>query len=351
MFRWIKENPESAVTVLGTLVLCLDVGTTGGSNISFGPVGNAIGIAAISVSIVLALQRIKRGQQKLEQEIQLLQEGTQQAFKNSSQQVGEASDRLGTEIKKATSTWIRGQIFGEALWTVFSAASQASVADHSLFSSVSKLFGSLVTNYAPELADSIERLARDQFVEVRITDRAPILELLSDIATQMPDNGVWLGLSRLQNPAAWNYGTEVPARWNQTLQDKVRQKKIHVVRLWALEREDSLDPMREEMRRQQCSGIKVKVLDSDAYRRLQTRAADLSLIWIPDDLDAHLDPERLYGDPIGELQRAGYRPMRALEFETRAGVFLEGVRILDKLGTERRHADFAACWSAASAVT
>lgn len=210
---------------------------------------------------------------------------------------------------------------------------------------------SLFLEDLPRSANDFYQMFRGSQHELQLREHHMVARFLQNLITALPRGSVWLGITRLEDHAAWGDKGAIPYRnFQHAAERRVRNKELSYFRLWAFDKEDHVKLAEEIMRQQQTAGFQTRFVVAN-----QGQVDDISLIWTPttnqhDDV-AIRDPD----DPVDELAARAdtFEPLCGIKFEARGGRELDAMVIYTRTGHptddfERLCGQFQERWKDAS---
>ena len=112
----------------------------------------------------------------------------------------------------------------------------------------SNMLERLAITVLPNLANDLLRMnEKADNYPIPIYDLQTISMILEELAKQLPNGSVWLGLSKLPHPDAWSTAF---SNWNELLMDRCERKEMHVCRVWPLHSDAQLHNLEEVLQLQ-----------------------------------------------------------------------------------------------------
>lgn len=199
----------------------------------------------------------------------------------------------------------------------------------------------LLANHA-SLIERVHRHTREGAGRpIYVPDYSPIHELTGKLAEDLPQGGVWLGITLVDDERAWSSADQVLNRFAQATRTRAQREQITVLRLYSFGAAGPSEPMRECLAREHRNGIRVRY-------QLGIPPRDMSLLYAPPPGGGTLPA--LDGDVNRALIDAGYSLLCALEYDTREGGTLRSATIYTRGNTHVKELldEFDNLWSRAA---
>jgi hypothetical protein len=231
-----------------------------------------------------------------------------------------------------------------------------------LVSATHEVLHNIIGSYAPSIARDLLESAKDPGRAIRIPDNAPIYDMLGGLARELPEGSVWLGISLLDNPAAWTNPQDRFNSYTRTMRDKASAGELMIGRLYysrlsvprtgeipsaPAEDESPGDALLRAMLEEAKAGIAIRFVTGPR----DFAPDDMSLVWVPAPGGPRLreiPDERV----ATALRGAGYSLLCAISYVVRAGSVLQEMKIHSERSTEaaRLVAVFEEYWTRRDAV-
>lgn len=209
---------------------------------------------------------------------------------------------------------------------------------------------SILLGNIPNTANEFSDLFHGKRTDATLTEHHVVDNFLRNLLRTLPVGSVWLGVTQLQSPDAWQELTANVAYYDfQTnVVRRVGNQELTYFRLWNFADDKHLrDPEIESiMRKQQEAGLQIRFTHKAALD-------DLSLIWVP----KHKTKKALtLGDsPVDDIEAKAnlLRPLCAIKFRNpRGGRELEEIKVYapkSREFTELRR-DFREGWESGKSI-
>jgi hypothetical protein len=179
----------------------------------------------------------------------------------------------------------------------------------------------LLKDYTSALAEGIHRSTREPDTRhITVPDYSPIHDLTGSLAERLPNGGVWLGITLVDDERAWSSADQLLNEFAHTTRTRAQAEEITVLRLYNFGADGPSAGMRRCLRREHASKIRVR------YRTVVPPIRDISLLYAPPANGAS-SPPPTDEDVTRTLREAGYTLICAVQYDTREGGALRNARI------------------------
>jgi hypothetical protein len=142
---------------------------------------------------------------------------------------------------------------------------------------VHRVVETIASHYMPNLIKGVN--LDNHCRELSLADHSPIHELMHELASKLPDQGIWLGITWLEDEAAWSAEADQQfSGFAQTIRNRAAKGNLKVLRLYKFSSESARERMLRTMAGESTHGIQVRDYVSGNQRIL-----DISLLYKPRD--------------------------------------------------------------------
>lgn len=178
----------------------------------------------------------------------------------------------------------------------------------------------LLKDYTSALAESIHRHTREpETRHISVPDYPPIHEITGKLAEKLPNGGVWLGITLVDDERAWSSADQLLNPFAHTTRTRANRDEITVLRLYNFSSDGPSEGMSKCLQREHANKIRVR------YRLAVPPVRDISLLYAPPPQGG--SPPPLDADVTRTLREAGYTLICAVQYDTREGGALRSARI------------------------
>lgn len=187
-------------------------------------------------------------------------------------------------------------------------------------------------DFVPQLAGGLERFcaAAPQSRAIEVGDQSPVHDLLANLAERLPEGGVWLGVTKLEQVRTWSETDEAFHRFALTMRKRGGSGQVLVGRIYHFTSRAAEQAMVPSLKLEARSRVTVRCLVGGSHERV-----DMSILFAPpEDEDRRITA--LDGDLVSRLEEAGYRMICAARFSTRDDGVLRAATLFDAANPESR---------------
>lgn len=178
-----------------------------------------------------------------------------------------------------------------------------------------------LVNFVPGLVRDIEQFYGHSAAtgSMVVPDQSPVHDLLANLAQHLPQGGVWLGVTLLEQEKTWADPDEAFSRFATTVRRRARHE-ILAGRLYHFTHDDAASAMAATMAREGQAGISIRYRSGGVRR-------DMSLLYAPPEDERNRITGPLESDCVRQLREQKYELICAVSFQTRADGVLRGASI------------------------
>lgn len=182
-----------------------------------------------------------------------------------------------------------------------------------------KVFKSVVHNELLEqgkkLVEASEEISKasDNNPNLEIKEIWPVYDTLYQMSLGLPSGGVWLGITRLENPSAWKNPVIRPFKdMKNNVGERAEKGEITVFRLYVFSSEDVFKELEEDLISEASKGINIKyIYDKPGGDRLR----DISILWKPaQGSNGKADFSGNVTNPIEVINNAAFERLCGISF-------------------------------------
>lgn len=203
----------------------------------------------------------------------------------------------------------------------------------------------LLKDYVPEVIRRVDAFctAPETKGTIEIEDQSPVHDFLANLAKRLPAGGLWLGITLLEQEKTWSKPDEAFSRFAATMRDRAGRGEVTVARIYHF----TSTAAKEQM----CGS-----LAAEKNRKIQLRwvaggdRQDMSILLAPPPSGATALELPLGNGFVRQALEAGYEPICAVRFETRADGALRKATVYGREHprTGELTDAYAALWSGAA---
>jgi hypothetical protein len=181
----------------------------------------------------------------------------------------------------------------------------------------------LLTGYVPQLIGRVQAFCGSprETGTIHVEEQSPVHDLLANLAEYLPADGVWLGVTLVEQVRTWSEPEEVFSRFAETMRRRAGSGEVVVGRIYHFTSEAAEREMAAALKIEARSNVTVRCLISGDDRK------DMSILYAPPKNQVSRLAPPLEGDCVQSLEKAGYRLICTVEFHTRADGVLRGASI------------------------
>jgi hypothetical protein len=180
----------------------------------------------------------------------------------------------------------------------------------------------ILSDYIPNVAQSLKRHVENPSVEIVVADKSPVFDLMYRLGDSLPDRCVWMGITLLESPAAW----EAPiddrfVDFRDLMRRRAKEKQLNVLRLYYFQTPEAFTRMKPQLEVESANGIKVKYLIGG-----EEPPPDISLLWLP-PRNGTARSSTWTDAPTASARSLNYVPLCLLVYATRVGALLTSLNM------------------------
>lgn len=188
------------------------------------------------------------------------------------------------------------------------------------FQTISPIFSKLI----PQSARDFYNLETGEQDQIQLRELHIVDTFLFNLINALPSGSVWMGISRLQSPEAWEEKSATIDFYNfhETVKKRSNLQEIKALRLYLFEDKKHMEDMSCVMNELHQNKLAVRYLLESGF------SSDISLVWVPIDSDNKTN-HLLDVNPIELLEgnSTTHQPLCAIKFVTRGGMELDEMNI------------------------
>jgi hypothetical protein len=178
---------------------------------------------------------------------------------------------------------------------------------------LSHLLLDVFTNAAKEFHD----LTSGQQEKLTLREYHVVDSFLLNLMKALPTGSIWLGISRLQSPEAWQRKSSHADfhDFQRLVESRTKARDIAFFRLWCFEDDNHFREMEPILARQAQAKLNLRHITG------KSMPEDISIIWVPTSQVTHVNEIKDVNDPIAEIKERtfDFQPLCGINFETRGG--------------------------------